>query len=294
MDYHEWARTLGALGTMSSAFVAVTTYVKATNKSAKAADEEKANRIRGRLHNIDNVALQLKSILENGTVFLAASASITEEIEARLPPPTNAKEISDFLSNSDMLLSVSVVGWHRSPTGAELSKILFQLQQESLQLTGYSRIIGPAIDLLVASVIDGCSPIFAHRALYALNNSNSPPVSVAAYTTLERSVDCVRVALQSVMVNYYQSRYSSAVSEICTLIAFIVNRLSSQPDKVLNDFIHSPKVESATRTSELRQWLRECVNLFDEEERNIISAHIDNIETYISKEYARENLVRQR
>ena len=294
MDFHEWARTLGALGTMSSAFVAVTTYVKSTNKSAKANDEEKANRIRGRLHNINNVALQLKSILENGTVFLAASASIAEEIEARLPPPTDSKEITDFLSNSDMLLSVAVVGWHRSPTGAELSKILFQLQQESLQLTGYSRILGPAIDLLVASVLDSCSPIFAHRALYALNNSNSSPVSVAAYSKLERTIDYVRVALQSVMVNYYHSRYSSAVSEICTLISFVVNKLSLLPDKILNNYIDSQKVQSATRTAELRQWLRETVNLFNDQERNIISALIDNIEVYISKEYARENLERQR
>src|ERR1041384_2373646 len=158
MQIHEWARTIGVLGTMASGITAVVTYIKNSRKNRAAEQAEKAKGTRERLLRIEAEARKLHFEMRNGSALIDAAAAVAGEIENRLSPFAGRQEIERVFDNDGLMLSVSIVGWHKSRAGKEISDRTATIEVEEAHLTGGFRVLAEVLQLLTAVVNDGYSP----------------------------------------------------------------------------------------------------------------------------------------
>lgn len=289
MEFHEWARTLGAIGTTLSAIIAVVTYVKATKISLRAAETEKALRIRERLQGIVVEIQKLQVELQQGTALISAVAAVAHEIEARLSPVTSKQEIEEVLSNDPLLLSVSITGWHKSRAGVEVSERITRIELDVSQVTGRLTVFNELVELLAAAINNSCSPLILYKILTSRQQIDALHFDLSSDQRTKRLIDQVVVALQSNATAYYLSAYDKAVKTIRQFIETLVIALCALPNEQLVTAAEvSPKrrVEAATKPASIRQRLREIDDVFSIEDKNALSALIDNIEAYLSKDRA--------
>ena len=293
MQIHEWARTIGVVGTMASAIVAVISYRNTSKKNLLAAQTEKAKELRERLLRIEAEARKLRFEMRNGAALIGAAAAVAHEIENRLSALAPKEEIERVLDNEGLMLSVSIVGWHKSRAGKEISDRTATLDIEASQLTGGLRVLAEVLELLTAVVNDGYSPSIFRLILTAGKEVDSWREVVDTQKPLKQVIDQLTIALQSNASLYYLARYDKGVKSVLQFIELLINGLVSLPDEkliALSSLTSIYHVKSATRTASIRQGLRQMEGMLTPEQRNALEALTDNIETYISKEHAKTEL----
>jgi len=293
MQIHEWIRTIGSIGTMLSAVVAVVTYVNTTRRNRRAVQSEKAARLRERLMRIASEVQRLKLMMKDGAAMIAAAASVASEIESRLSPVASKEEIDRVLRDDGVMLSVSVTGWYKSPAAVEISDRVNGLELEASQLTGGLQVLGEELRLLAAVAHDGYSPMIFRTILTATKEVESLQRDLATAESPKRTMDRIAVALHGNAAMYYVTRYEKAVEQMSRFVEILVNALVSLDDARLAGIPGMQigrDVEGATRTATVAQGLRELGNVLSVRESNALSVLNDNIATYLSKEHAQDEL----
>lgn len=289
MEVHEWARTLGEIGTMIAAIVAVATYISTTRKNLRIGEAERAVRIRERLQRVVAETQKLQTEAHRGTALIAASAAVAHEIETRLSPVTTREEIEEVLSNNKLILSATITGWHKSRAGVEVSDRIAQLELEASQLSGKMKIITVVIELLAATINDGCSPTILYNILSEARQLEEFRFDLSSAQRTKRLIDQVTVTLQSNSASYYLARYDKAILSMRQFIEIAVSAFSALPDKkliLLEEGPVSRRVEGATMTASIRQQLREIETVLNIDDRNTLNTVIDNLEVYVTKDHA--------
>jgi len=289
MQIHDWARTIGVLGTMASGITAVITYRTNSRKNRDAAQAEKGKGARERLLRIEVEARKLHFEMRNGSALIDAATAVAREIENRLSPFAGRQEIERVLDNEGLMLSASIVGWHKSRAGKEISDRTTTLEVEASHLTGGFRVLAEVLQLLTAVVNDGYSPLIFRLILTTGKEADSWREVVDTHKPMREVIDQLTVALQSNASLYYVARYEKGVNSILHFIELLVNGLVSLPDDKLvglSSMASAYHVTSATRTGAIRKGVRQLEASLPFDQRNALQVLADNIETYISKEHA--------
>lgn len=295
MEFHEWARTFGSIGTALSAIIAVVTYIKATKKSLHAAEAEKALHIRQQLQSLAAEIQKLQTVVHEGTVLMGACAAVVHEIEARLSGVTTKEEIEEVLSNDPLLLSFSITGWQKSKAGVEVSERITRIKLDATQLTGELRILNEIVELLAAVINDGCSPFFLHEILVARQKLDEVRFDQRSDQPMRHLIDQIIITLQHQATAYFFARYGKALEATRQFIETLVIALCALPDRQLVAVAESStnhRVEEATKTGSIRRRLQALEGAFGSEDWNALNTLIDNIKTYVDKNYAINELHR--
>jgi hypothetical protein len=220
---------------------------------------------------------------------------VAREIENRLSPFAGRQEIERVLDNEGLMLSVSIVGWHKSRAGKEITDRTTVIEIEASRLTGGFRVLAEVLDLLTRIVNDGYSPMIFRLILTAGKEAESWREVVDTYKPAREVIDQLTVALQSNASAYYYARYDKGLKAVLQFVELLVDALVSMADDKLvglSSMASSYHIRSATRTGAIRKNLRQLDQVLTFEQRNALQALTDNIETYISKEHAKHEIER--
>lgn len=291
MSLIDYAVPVSAAGTMLSAAIACITYVTATMQRNRIGLQLAATKIRDNIQATVNSTQIVVQELNEGTVLLAAASTTVDALRSRLSANPNNNELREVMGNSPLMLSVAISGWHNNTPAREFYQTVHATRHLSDSLTGPLRIYIEVLDMLVDLIRDGYSSIIFKNILEAIGQGKID--SMNWDVTHDRILDEVTVRLQSDSAMHFVARYAKSTKEMRKFVEYLSKCLLSMRDNDLvyiSSFQRAKVVDAATRTESMRSHLRAMSPYVDSNDLENLSTLVSNIETYISKSHARDEL----
>lgn len=289
----DWTVQLSSIGGMLSAVVASATYVSATSRRRHAHIKERADDIRRNLLEIVHSTQYIVESAGEGTALISAAASVSDHIKSRLSNAPSTAELQSLVSNSPLMLSACVTGWHNSKPASEFEKRVLDLSHLGDSVSGVLRLYAEILEVLVAAIRDGYSSMTFYRILDGIGQNATNDIDwTAAYPQV---LNQLTVELQSGTAGYFMVRYKAAFEEIETFVRGLSQSVTKLPDEKLLELeqmrAHDYEVLS-TRTKTIQSLLRSLSDFISLDEFAALSESVKKIEMQISKAHASENLVK--
>jgi hypothetical protein len=291
MSLSHWIVTLAPLGTMASAIVAAATYVTSVLQRSRARTHESANKVRETLQEIASSTQYIVREINEGTALLSAASSVTEAMESRLSKQPLTAELRNIIKDDQLMLSVCISGWHNSAVSSDLYRGIYELRHLGDALFGTLRIYSEALELFIRLIRDGYSPIIFKNILDLIGQDKIDVIDWA------QPYHCVlnqlTVQLQSEASLYFVTRYKESTREIEGFISYLTQCLLKLKDKKLLRFERVPlgdEVDATSLTSSMKSLLRDISDALEKEEAAKLLTLIENIETFVSKDHARNKI----
>jgi hypothetical protein len=288
MPIADWAGPVSALGGMLSAAIASATYVATTVQRRRLSARDRAGQIRENIRLIVSSLHYLSRELMDGLTLIAAASSVTENLRGRLSDKSDTSELRKMVGESGLMLSVAVTGWHRDPAAGSLSERVNKLRVIPDSFEGALIIYQEILELFVNLVRDGYSAVIFVNLFAILDDDTS---GIKWEEPLHSVLNQINVSLQSNAAMYFIARYSKAVKEILALTDYLSRLLIGMEDNALIAAGNGPvSNHGATHTATMRAAIRSLSTHLKKEEENTLFVYADNLETYISKSHAGDEL----
>jgi hypothetical protein len=291
MTLVDYTILLSAAGTVLSAAIASATYVNATIQRRRDEVQQRSAQIRETIKEVVKAIKFVVRELNEGTVLVFAASTVAQDLLSRLSDKPDSNELRELISNSPLMLSVAISGWHNNISAREFDKAIYGLRQTGDALTGVFRIYGEILDLLIDLVRDGYSWAIFKRIL---DNLGQEKVDIVGWEKPYYGVlNEVTVRLQSDAAEHFVFSYTDAIKEIDCLVKYMslcVQNFDDRKVVKLASIRLTDEVNSATRTGSMRSWLQILSPHISNEQTNKLLMLIKNLETYITKEHAGRKL----
>ncbi len=284
---------LAPIASAISSVVAVTTLVIGLQRYNRELAEKKAKTVREDLGLFLSEWLELHETVKSGYPLIVGATTTVRELQKRYPATATLESVlTDLANESPAALSIAITAWAETPATASVNSQMAAVSLRSQRLQGGLSLFSPLTRLLDGLVKDGYSSMIFFHVLSAgdvlkknLGTDVGKPLSEAANALVCR--------LQSDASLYFLARYEKAIEELRLFAEIGVQAFTELSDKGLTSIAtRSEKVHeaAATLTGDIRRRMRDIASVMPEGYPNRLETVLENIETYISKDFAREQL----
>ncbi|OYW77613.1 MAG: hypothetical protein B7Z37_03420 [Verrucomicrobia bacterium 12-59-8] len=279
------------VATAVSSLVAVITLVVGFKRYNRELAEKKAKMLREDLGSFLSEWLELHEAIKSGYPLIVGATTTVRELQKRYPATTTLDSILTELSNeSSNALSIAITAWAETPATAFVSSQMAAVSLRSQRLQGGLALFNPLTRLLDWLVKDGYSPLIFRKVL-SLGDGLKQGLSADVGKPLGEAANALVCRLQSEVSVYFVARYGKAIEELRRFAEIGVQAFTALSDKELTSIaVQSEKVHEAAATlpGDIRRRMRDIAPLLPEGYANRLETVLENIETYISKDFALE------
>ena len=293
MPFTSWAGPVSTFGGMLSAAVATATYVTATVQRRRLTTRDRASQIRESIRAIVSSLQYINRELTDGSILISAAAAVTDNLRSRLPEQADAAKLREILAQDGLMLSVAITGWFRNPAAEAFLERVQKLRNLTDSFDGALNVYQEITELLLSLIRDGHSPLIFNNILEVLDKKEFHFVDWNQ--PLHKLFNQINVSLQANAASYFVARYAKAVKEMQSFIEYLSKVLLNLDDNQLLALGNLQTVNTgATHTNTMRASIRNMSRYLKPEEETALLLYVDNLETYISKEHAGNELKRHK
>lgn len=287
-----WMTAIGSIATAVAAIVALVTFIAALRQRQAEILRETANSIRKNLFTIVQESEGLYDVLRSGNPLLIGAHEVAAEYGQRLGPSATPEDFWRYLGKDDQLmLSVSVNGWHRAKQTDMVDESVRRLKNSSTSFRGNLSVIRYAIELLDRIINDAYSPMIFVTILQKA--SDIAMRQYRAETSLPALVNSLSNELMSSSAGYFAARYYNSIRLIKEFIESMSYSISDLDDAEIVS-VTKDKTREIERmpyiTDKMRTLLEKMEGPLTDEAFKELTTLIDKIEHSISKESAASEL----
>jgi nucleoside phosphorylase len=292
-SYHDYSARASALYALSFIQAYVTDdRLSRPNGPRPSSDTEDLQRqqaahIRESLHTLRNQSYSLSKQLTDGSVLIAGSLAIANELRSRLGKSAAREEFWHYLDDDHLLLSVAVVGWQSSSQTKLLMDTVGQVEESSLSLSGNLEILLYPVQMLVSIVDDAYSSVIFVHIFSAIRDKFCQKHKGEG--KIDKLIDVLTLELQGNASLYVKVRYLDAINLLNGFIRELSDRLLNLDNaKLIKISKIEPKEAFAqfTRTDSMKVLLNELRDYIPAKSHDKLLKMVEDIAISVSKEEA--------
>jgi hypothetical protein len=287
-----WMTAISSFATAIAAIIAVVTFIHAARQKQAEVLHENANNVRKNLFMIVQESEGLYYLLKNGNILLIGAHEVALEYGRRLGPSATKDDFWKHLGKDDQLmLSVSVNGWHHAKQTDSIYESVRRLKNISASLRGNLSAVRYALELLDGIVNDAYSPI-----IFITMMQKGSPLIMKKHKTEEDLNALINELSSELMSNaaaYFATRYYNSIKLLKDFIELFAYGVADLDDDGVLSVMRSKTREIERMpyiTDKMKTLVEKLEAALPKEIYKELEKLVDKIQHSVSKESAKKEL----